>query len=1051
MSFRTTAPLDTWPIRTHLLLLVFAVAAPLIGVVGSYIYGDMQQNVAHAKASIRALTQTMVINTGGKITTARETLERMASRPQVRQMDVRHCDHVLQDLLTLNPAYANVTYTDINGLVLCSAVPQPDGKPTNVSKSPWFQRFLKEQRFIVGDPFFGPITGKWVSVFSAPVWNDKHEMVGGVQLPMDLKSFDPKIPGDPLPPGSRYGFQTSAGVLIWRNVNMEGVGRVPKAPAALQMAAVRDGELEAEGADGVMRYFSVATMPETGWTAFVGVPVEAVYGAARRRAVVALLIAVATLTLLIFVTIHIARRISRPISELESAARDLQGGNLEARVEVNGPAEVVAVGTAFNAMADRIQVSTKELEAEIVERKKSEASLQQAASVFKYANEGIMITDPDGIIIDVNQAFTHITGYSRSEAIGNNPSFLKSGRHNAEFYAAMWRGLKEEGSWVSEVWNRRRNGEIYAQMQTISSVLDAEGQVVRYVCLFSDITEIKEHQHQLERIAHYDALTNLPNRVLMADRLRQAMAQVQRHGSLLAVLYLDLDGFKAVNDVFGHDMGDRLLMMLADSMKQALREGDTLARIGGDEFVAVLLDLHSHEDSAPILERLLAAAAAPVHSDGRELRVSASVGVSFFPQEGDDVDADQLMRQADQAMYLAKQAGKNRYHIFDAEHDRSVRGHHESLERIRLALANREFVLHYQPKVNMRSGEVVGVEALIRWQHPERGLLPPATFLPVIDRSPLMIEVGDWVLDAALNQIEAWRGAGLALSVSVNVDALQFEQTGFVDKLREQLARHPGVRPGDLELEVLETSALENISHLSESMLVCREMGVEFALDDFGTGYSSLTYLKRLPAKLLKVDQSFVRDMLDDPEDLAIIEGVLSLALAFRRQTIAEGVETLAHGQMLLRMGCELGQGYVIAKPMPADAVAEWISSWRPEAVWSSCATVNRDEMPLLFAEADHRAWVIQLGLHLHDGQSAPPMNVHQCRFGQWLETIGASRYVNHPACEKIVSLHDDIHRQGTELLDLRQRGFASLAQARMGEIEVLRDELLEQLHQLID
>jgi EAL domain-containing protein (putative c-di-GMP-specific phosphodiesterase class I) len=304
-------------------------------------------------------------------------------------------------------------------------------------------------------------------------------------------------------------------------------------------------------------------------------------------------------------------------------------------------------------------------------------------------------------------------------------------------------------------------------------------------------------------------------------------------------------------------------------------------------------------------------------------------------------------------------------------------------------------------------------------------------------------------METALHQIEAWRAAGLDLSVSVNVDALQFEQDDFVAKLRELLARHPGVRHGDLELEVLETSALENIGHLSESMLRCREMGVEFALDDFGTGYSSLTYLKRLPANLLKIDQSFVRDMLDDPEDLAIIEGVLSLAMAFRRQTIAEGVETRAHGEILLRMGCVLGQGYAIARPMPAPAVAEWISTWQPEPSWAKCVTVNRDEMPLLFAEADHRAWVLQLGKHLRDERSAPPMEAQQCRFGQWLATIGNTRLADHPAREKIVVLHERVHRHGMELLNLKKRGFTGLALERMGEIEALRDELVAQLHRL--
>ena len=451
--------------------------------------------------------------------------------------------------------------------------------------------------------------------------------------------------------------------------------------------------------------------------------------------------------------------------------------------------------------------------------------------------------------------------------------------------------------------------------------------------LASIAIERKEHQNQLEHIAHFDALTNLPNRALLADRLQQAMVQEQRRGQQLAVAYLDLDGFKAVNDRHGHNVGDQLLIELAKRMKDALREGDTLARIGGDEFVAVLVDLVEPAVSEPVLNRLLAAAALPVQVGDMALQVSASLGVTFFPQPH-GIDADQLLRQADQAMYQAKVAGKNRYHVFDAAQDSNLRGHHESLERIRLALAQGEFVLHYQPKVNMRSGQVVGAEALIRWQHPEKGLLAPATFLPVIEDHPLAVAVGEWVIDTAMQQMHVWQATGLHLPVSVNIGARQLQQINFVERLKAILAQHPQVNPADLELEVLETSALEDIALVSGVIEDCAMIGVKFALDDFGTGYSSLTYLKRLRVALLKIDQSFVRDMLDDPDDLAILEGVIGLAVAFRREVIAEGVETVAHGTALLQLGCELAQGYGIARPMPAEQLPAWAATWQPDAAW---------------------------------------------------------------------------------------------------------------------
>ncbi len=448
------------------------------------------------------------------------------------------------------------------------------------------------------------------------------------------------------------------------------------------------------------------------------------------------------------------------------------------------------------------------------------------------------------------------------------------------------------------------------------------------------MARLKEHEQQLQYIAHYDALTNLPNRVLLADRLQQAMLQAQRRGQSLAVAYIDLDGFKAVNDQYGHDAGDELLIVVAHRMKSVLREGDSLARIGGDEFIAVLVDLERPHDCDPVLARLLQAAADPVSIGGTALQVSASAGVTFYPQDG--ADTDQLMRHADQAMYLAKQAGKNRYHLFDVAQDAAVQTRRESLEHIRCALERREFVLHYQPKVNMRTGKVIGAEALIRWQHPERGLLPPAAFLPVVEDQPFSVELGKWVIDTALEQMAAWHQEGLEIPVSVNIGGRQLQQEDFVKKLAESLSSHPNIPRHWLELEILETSALDDIAQISQIMRACREIGVHFALDDFGTGYSSLTYLKHLPAELIKIDQSFIRDMLDDADDLAIVNGVIGLASAFHRKVIAEGVETVAHGTLLLSLGCELAQGYGIARPMPAADIPGWVASWRPDAAWTN-------------------------------------------------------------------------------------------------------------------
>jgi diguanylate cyclase (GGDEF)-like protein/PAS domain S-box-containing protein len=450
--------------------------------------------------------------------------------------------------------------------------------------------------------------------------------------------------------------------------------------------------------------------------------------------------------------------------------------------------------------------------------------------------------------------------------------------------------------------------------------------------LASIAIENRQTRENLGRIAHYDALTNLPNRVLLAERLSHAMVECQRRNQSLAVAFMDLDSFKTVNDLHGHNVGDELLVAVAQRMKKALREGDTLARIGGDEFIAVMVDLENIEDSEPVLKRLLKAAADPITLGDAVMQISASIGVSLYPQ--DHVDSDLLMRHADQAMYVAKQAGKNRYHFFDTAQDSAIKTQRQSIGYIRSALDRREFLMHYQPKVNMHTSEVIGVEALIRWQHPVRGLVPPLDFLPAIEGHAISLELGEWVIDTALSQISQWRSMGIALPISVNISGYQLQQRNFSTRLAALLAAHPDVNPHHLELEILETSVLSDISQVFDTMSACHDLDVRFSLDDFGTGYSSLTHIKRLPAYLIKIDQSFVRDMLEDVDDLAIVESVIGLAKTFKREVIAEGVETIEHGVALLKLGCELAQGYGIARPMPADDIPEWVSSWKADDSW---------------------------------------------------------------------------------------------------------------------
>ncbi|MDD5631234.1 MAG: PAS domain S-box protein [Methylococcales bacterium] len=452
-----------------------------------------------------------------------------------------------------------------------------------------------------------------------------------------------------------------------------------------------------------------------------------------------------------------------------------------------------------------------------------------------------------------------------------------------------------------------------------------------FLWLLSDITPIKKYQDKIEQIALHDDLTGLPNRLLVSDRLNLALAQAARAEQSLAVCYLDLDGFKSVNDSFGHAAGDKLLIEIAHRLQTSVRANDTVGRLGGDEFVLLLTNLENAKEVYEVLQRVMEAIKQPVVVDETHaVTVTASIGIALFPQ--DSINPDTLLRHADQAMYVAKDSGKNRYFLFNIEQDATLKAEQGILADILSGISRHEFVLSYQPKVNMKTGAVIGAEALIRWQHPELGLLLPADFLPIVENHPCGIELGEWVIDAAFAQLAQWHEQNFDIPVSVNIGAHHFQQDNFVPGMRERFAAHPAVQPGRIELEIVESSALEDLNKVLKTMQACSEIGLQFALDDYGTGYSSLTYLKRLPVNILKIDQSFVRDMLNDPEDLSIIEGVIGLAKAFHYQVIAEGVETASHGERLLTLGCDLAQGYAIAWPMLGAELPGWVATWQRNA-----------------------------------------------------------------------------------------------------------------------
>jgi diguanylate cyclase (GGDEF)-like protein/PAS domain S-box-containing protein len=558
-----------------------------------------------------------------------------------------------------------------------------------------------------------------------------------------------------------------------------------------------------------------------------------------------------------------------------------------------------------------------------------------SSSLFQNVHEGLLIADAELRVLDVNPAYTHILGVSRESLLGRVPSMLDPAAADPllrQQRQSMWAGLRSTGCWRGEIVERRRNGDACTLQATISTVNNPDGKLLYHAVVISDITEQRQQRDRLERLAHFDELTRLPNRARLMKLLAEAMSAADADGHLLTVCYLDLDHFKPVNDRFGHAAGDQLLVELAGRLRSALRSNaiwsDTAGRLGGDEFV-LLLRATTMEESRLAVERVLRVVAQPylIDADAEPVQVTASMGCCVYPV--DRSDADTLLRHADNAMYDAKQAGRNGYQFFDPEHRKRNEERVMAIGRVQQGLDRSEFALYYQPMVDMRRGLVLGLEALLRWDHPQQGLLAPSQFLPVIENTGLSARVGDWVLAKALEHLAMWRRAGLDISVSVNVSPRHLQEPDFTDRLKHWLSRHPQPLAGALELEVLETTAHADIDATSALLADCRRLGVRFALDDFGTGYSTLAHLKQLPVDKLKIDRSFVRHMLDDPQDRAIVEGVVGLARTFQCVVVAEGVESPAQARTLLDLGCNIGQGTGIAAPMPASAVSAWIRDYK--------------------------------------------------------------------------------------------------------------------------
>ncbi len=669
---------------------------------------------------------------------------------------------------------------------------------------------------------------------------------------------------------------------------------------------------------------------------------------------------------------------------------------------------------------------------DLTPQKLAQQRLELLARAFSHSYDGIVITDKNAMAVEVNDRYCEITGYDRAELLGRSPSMLHSRAHDESFYESMWTRLGTLGYWVGEIWDRKRSGELYSIEIRIAALKNGDGTVANYIANVTDITERLSYEEKLRHVAFYDQLTGLPNRSSVSKTLHQAVSRFAYRHVPFAVVFIDLDEFKAINDSNGHEMGDRYLQSVARRLQSIIREEDVAARFGGDEFVLILQNEKPAATEGSVFDRLLNAMHDPVVLDGKSLRLTASFGVTFYPQDS-EVDSDQLLRQADQAMYSAKQHGKNQIVYFDAEFERAIMLRNARIAELRSAIESGEMLLHYQPQVDMSTGRVFGVEALVRWNHPTAGLLHPDRFLDLIqEHEQLGLVLSNWVLSQALSDLARIRNQGHDLGISVNMIIPDQEslRAAFLSDLHDILQRHADTPPELLTLEVVENILINDLSEATRTINQIQQLGVQISLDDFGTGFSSLSYLKHFSFDELKIDQEFVRDMLSDREDMTIVQAVVSLSKSFDVSVIGEGVETDRHAEMLLRLGCVKAQGYAISRPLAIDALEAWLEEWRPNPAWNRVAPISPHFYQVVANLSGYAGWIAALEHYLHRKTAeAPVWNFQTCGFAAQLHSGAGAQNLWREAQE-----HERLmHEAGTAAIRLFQdSGFTAEAEQHM-------------------
>ncbi len=803
-----------------------------------------------------------------------------------------------------------------DGSLIADAPADARRRKRSFSDYEYFRAVMNSRRPAVGKPRIGDITGKPGVAFAAPVLDAAGRVRAVVVGYTELS--DPSLFGalERSNVGKSGWIAISAprhGLLVTASDTSRRLTPVAQPGQNKMFDRFMEG-FEGSGvavnSRGVETLTSAQRIPSADWFAQAVLPTAEAFAPIRAMKVRAYAIAFGVSVLVSFLVWLVVRFMLRPLGRATAQIRAMASGAQElGELPVSRDDEVGELLGSFNSL--------------VRQRRKDEAELKLAANVFDNAMDGVVVTDLGARILSVNPAFTEITGYSAAEVVGRTPRLLRSEHHGPGFYRSLWQSLLRDGRWEGEIWNRRKNGEVFLEWLSIGVVTDKDGQPMRYVGVFNDITEMRRKDENIRHLAFHDPLTGLANRALLLDRLEHGIDLARRDRCRIGVIFIDLDRFKVINDSLGHDVGDELLRQTASRLAGCLRESDTIARIGGDEFVVLIKDRGELSDYAALAEKIIATVGESLEVCGHAMRTGASVGIACYPEDGEEVVV--LMKHADAAMYAAKAAGRGTYRFFQkAMTERAV--HRLKLEmELRNAVANGDLELHYQPQVALAGGELCGVEALVRWRHPQLGLVPPSDFIPLAEETGLIGPLGDWVLAEACRQLALWQAQGLAVPrVAVNLSALQLQQGDLVERI-VGLARRHGIAPAALEIELTESAVMANPEYISRVFARLRNLGVRIAIDDFGTGYSSLAYLRRLPIDTLKVDRSFVMNADRDEGDAQIVRTIIALAHSLHLEVLAEGVESEAQAAFLRSCGCATVQGFLYARPLPAPALEAWL------------------------------------------------------------------------------------------------------------------------------